>query len=207
MRLATRLVAAMAAAALCLSLAACDGSPDLVGPPEQLKDGEAATLMDAREGLDDAIDTEETLRTSPAQARKLRRRVQSIVSEGTFESERLDEFGLAALGRLGLVVPSLVKRDADGVPESLDRPATQAFLRYAERDAGRAMLLPAQDAVETIVATVEASEAGPDTRIPQRDAAPTLDLRVGGYLREAEHDTQRIWTKLSERLRTLRQGH
>ena len=200
-----RPTARLVAAALCLLLAGCDGGPDLDGPPEEISDADAAALMDAREGVDDAIDTEETLRTSPAQARKLRRRVQAIVSEGTFESDRLDEFGLAALGRLQLAVPSLVEVDADGVPESLDRPATQAFLRYAESDAERALLLPAEQAVEAIERVVERSKAGPETRIPERDAAPTLELRVDGYLREAEDDTERIWPDLSERLRTLRE--
>lgn len=162
--------------------------------------------MVARERLDDAIDTEETLRTSPARARELRRRVQSIVSEGAFEAEKLDEFGLAALGRLQLAVPSLVETDADGVPVALDRPATQAFLRYAERDAPRALLAPAEDAVESIAQVVERTGAGPETRIPKRGGTPSLGPSVNAYLGEAERDVDRIWPGLAQRLRELREG-
>ena len=65
-------------------------------------------------GLDDAIDTEETLRTSRVRGTPAApRRFSAIVSDGSFEDATLDEFGLAALGELRLVVPSLVIADAD----------------------------------------------------------------------------------------------
>lgn len=206
MRPSWRPVAALAAAALCLLVAACDGGSDADDAPEQLSRADARALMAAREGLDDAIDTEETLRTSPAQARKLRGRVQAIASEGAFEAEELDEFGLAALGRLQLVVPSLVETDADGVAVALDRAAARAFLRYAERDPARALLGPAQDAVDSVERVVRRSKAGTETRIPPRQAAPAPELTVGAFLREAEADTKRIWPGLSSRLRSLYEG-
>jgi hypothetical protein len=198
-RLGGRLAAALAAATVCTMLAACDSGPDLDGPPEKLSERDATALLEAREHLDDAIDTEETLRTSPEQARKLRRKAQAIVAEGAFETEELDEFGLAALGRLMLLVPSLVEVDDKRVPEALDRPATRDFLRYAERDADRALLRPAQEEVEAMERIVERSEAGPDTQIPPEEPP----LTVSNYLGEIERNIERIWPGLAERLRSL----
>jgi len=197
-----QLPAAALAAAL---LAACGGGP-APGPPEKLSQEDSNALTSARKSLDAAIKTEARLSDSPQAARKLRGEVQAIVSEGAFETTKLDQFGLAALGRLALVVPSLAEVDSDGVPVALDVEATRAFLRFAERDPARALLVPAEQAVGAIERTVERSEAGPETRILPEDQTASLDLSVADYLREAEDDTQPIWKALSGRLRVLRAG-
>lgn len=162
-------------------------------------------LETAREDLDDVIDTGETLRTSKQEARRLRRAVQGIVSGGALEAERPDEFGLAALGQLRRLVPSLVEVNRDGTVRALDRPATRAFLRYAESDAGRALAGPAGEPVEAIELTLKDSEAGPDTRIAPSDPTVSQDLTVADYLREAERDLAPIWPELAGRLRAVRE--
>ncbi len=196
---------AVAALASALLLTACDGGPDL-GPPDELSQKDSDTLTGERRSLDAAIETQGKLSASPQAASRLRGKVQEIVSEGVFETDKLDEFGLAALGRLGLVVPNLVTADSDGVPVALDTEATRAFLRLAESDPARALLLPTEKIVRAIERTVERSEAGPDTRILPEDEAASLDLRVADYLQEAEDDIRPIWPELSGRLQALRKG-
>ena len=181
-------VAAVAAAAL----AGC-------GAPEELSEDDGRTLAAARERLDDAIDSEETLRTSRAEARRLRRRVQELVSDGSFESGTLDEFGIARLGQLREVAPSLVLQDAEGNMRGLDRPSTQAFLRYAERDAPRALLRPASRQVGLMLHTLEEGDAGKDTKIPRTGRS------ADAYLREAERNVKGIWPLLAKRLSDVRQ--
>ena len=168
------------------------------GAPEELSESDGRMLAAARERLDDAIDTEETLRTSKVEARRLRRRVRALVSDGSFESQRLDEFGIARLGLLREVVPSLVVVNQRGSPRALDRPATAAFLRFAERDAGRAMLRPARAGVEAIVEGIERGDAGEDTKIPR------VGKTAADFLRETERDVSPIWPALAERLRDAR---
>ncbi len=194
----------MALAAVLL-LTACDAGSDSE-PPAELSAKDSAALTDARSRLDAAIETEARLSASPQAARRIRGKVQAIVSEGVFETEVLDEFGLAALGRLMLVAPSLVEVDSDGVPEALDREATRAFLRFAERDPARALLAPAEQAVGAVERTVQRSESGPDTRILPGDGGASPGPRVAGYLQQAEGDTGPIWPELSRRLRVLREG-
>ena len=106
----------VAALAALLVLAARRGRA--AAPPTSSRDEDARALAAAREGLDDAIDTEETLRTSKAQGPQAARQVRRIVSRGAFESGQLDEFGLASLGELGLAVPSLVILDSRRVPSA-----------------------------------------------------------------------------------------
>ena len=179
---------ALAAAA---ALAGC-------GAPEQLSEEEGRALQSARERLDDAIDSEEALRTSASEARRLRRRVREIVSDGSFESEPLDEFGIAKLGELTQVVPSLVLLSDRGTPKALDRRATATFLRFAERDASRALLRPARHAVDHMVRTLERADAGKETEIPVvREAASE-------YLDAAERDVRSIWPALGRRLADAR---
>jgi hypothetical protein len=183
--------AALVAVAAALALSGC-------GAPEELSEEDGRSLLTARERLDDAIDTEEVLRTSRAEARRLTRRVRTLISDGSFESSRLDEFGIARLGLLRDAVPSLVVVNARGTARALDRPATAAFLRHAESDAARAMLRPARDQVDVIVKTLEDGDAGEETRIPPGDRT------AAAYLREAERDVRPIWPPLAARLRGAR---
>ena len=169
------------------------------GAPEELSEDEGRTLAAARERLDDAIDSEETLRTSRTEARRLRARVQELVSDGSFESGTLDEFGIARLGQLREVAPSLVRLDDKGNMRGLDRPSTQAFLRFAERDASRALLRPASRQVGLMIHTIEEGDAGEDTKIPR------VGTSAGSYLREAERNVRDIWPLLAKRLSDVRQ--
>ena len=164
------------------------------GEPEKLSVKEGRTLATARERLDDAIDGEETLRTSRTEAGRLGRQVMRIVSDGSFEDKRLDDFGLAKLGQLREVAPSLVIEDSQGSVRALDRPATADFLRYAERDAARALLRPARAQVSIIVHTLDDAGAGKDTKIP------VVGKTAQAYVREAERDVKRIWPSLGMRL-------
>ena len=169
------------------------------GAPEELSEDEGRTLLAAREGLDDAIDTEETLRTSRAEARRLRARVQELVSDGSFERSTLDEFGIARLGQLREAAPSLVLQDLDGNMRGLDRSSIVAFLEHAERDAARALVRPASREVGLMLHTLEEGDAGKDTKIPRtgKDAE--------AYLREAERNVKDIWPLLAKRLANARQ--
>ena len=148
----------------CTVLAAC-------GAPEELSQRDGTTLRDAREVLDQTIDTEEALRTSPEEARRIKRQVRRIVSRGAFETAPLDEFGLAALGELREIVPGLVETDEEGVVKTLDRPATRAFLRYATTDADRALRKPANDQVFAIEEVMRSAEPGPTPRSPRARAS------------------------------------
>ena len=203
-----RALAGLAVAIAALALGACDGGGD-PEPPRELSEADSSALIQAREGLDRALRREAKLRASPRAARKIRGKVQEIASEGVFEAKQLDEFGLAALGRLKLVAPNLVISDADGVPESIDKEATRAFLRFAERDPSRALLPVAERHVTTIERTVERSEPGRGTRIEQGgDAAASSSAppRVGRYLETTEAAIQTTWPELSGRLHVLREG-
>jgi len=181
-------VAAIATAAIVVAvLAGC-------GEPWKLPVDDGRALAGARELLDDAIDTEEVLRTSAVEARRLRARVQQLVSDGSFEGAALDEFGIARLGQLREVVPSLVILDAEDAARALDRPATDAFLRFAERDAARALLAPASRQVRSIVKVLDEGDAGAGTKIP------VVGQTADAYLREAEREVRRIWPRLAERL-------
>lgn len=184
----------MAVAALAVAaLAGC-------GAPDKLSTDDGRRLAGARERLDDAIDTEEALRTSKVEARRLRERVRRLVSGGDFEDERLDEFGIAKLGQLREVVPSLVIVNAEGDVRALDRPATRAFLRFADRDAARALLGPASKQVDVMVQTLDEADAGPDTDIP------VVKMTAGAYLRETERDVKGIWPSLARRLADTRES-
>ena len=191
-----RRLAGATALLACAILAGC-------GAPERLSEREGTALLDAREVIDGTIDNAETLRTSPEEARRIRREVQKIVSRGAFETAPLDEFGLAALGELREIVPGLAETDAQGVVESLDRPATRAFLRYATSDAKRALRKPANDEVFAIEEVIRKAEPGPDSDIPRgRTESPALT--VDEFLRGTERDLKPIWPDLARRLATLR---
>jgi hypothetical protein len=184
------------AAAVLAVLAGC-------GAPDELSRVDALELANARERLDDAIDTEETLRTSRRETRRIRAEVRRIVSRGYFEAKTLDEFGLAALGEMQQVVPSLVETDLDGVPRNLDRPALRAFLRYSETDPKRALLGPATDEVAEIERIVEDSDADGDTRVPTPGGEGIKDKTMDELLNTAERDVAPIWPTLADRLSRL----
>ena len=182
-----RLAPSVALGLVLAAVAAC-------GSPEELSQDDGRVLTSAREQIDDAIDTEETLRTSKDEARRLVARVRKIVAKGSFETDKLDEFGIADLGLLREIVPSLVIVDADGTPEDLDRSALKAFLANATSDAPAALLPAVEKRVGVIVDKLEATDAGDDTKIPgaQADAA--------GFLDAVARDVRRIWPDQAERL-------
>jgi hypothetical protein len=164
-----RVLTAVAAAALLVG--GCGGTAEL--DPD-----DARRLAAARAELDDAIDTEETLRTDPEEARRLVRLVRRRLGGPPRQVEE--------------VVPSLV--DAGG---RLDRRAVRAFLTYGESDAAMAMLPPAEEAVATATDALEDADA--DTKIP------TLEDRTAeAYLEEAERDVRPIWPDLADRLEDAR---
>lgn len=194
-----RLVVTIAALVLAgASLGACGG-----GAPDRLATDDARALEQARAGLDDALDTEEALRTSREETRRIVGKVREIVSRGVFESERLDEFGLAALGELQKVVPSLVETSADGTPRRLDREGTRAFLRYAADDAPRALLGPAAREVDRIEHTIEEAEPDAETEVGASDPTASVMMTVAQYLDAGERDIRDVWPSLAGRLGAL----
>lgn len=197
-----RPAAAAAAVLVCGALAACGGG----GAPDELTAPDGRALDGARSGLDDALDTSEALRTSDEETRRIVGEVREIVARGAFESEELDEFGIAALGELREIVPSLVETSRNGTPRSLDRAATRAFLAHADDDPGRALLIPAREEVEVIERTVGDSGADTQTTIPPRGPAASRNESLGDFLSEAQRDTRSVWPGLSERLDELLPG-
>ena len=177
-----------AAAIALTALAGCGG-------PDRLSEEEGRSLAAARERLDDAIDTEEALRTSRAEARRIRREVRRIVSDGSFEQSPLDEFGIARLGELREVAPSLVLTDSRGNVRALDRRSTVPFLRHAESDPARALLRPASRQVSVMQHLLEEAHAESDSEIP------VVGRTAEEYLREAARDTRAIWPALGRDLR------
>lgn len=178
----------LTAAAVALTvLAGCGG-------PDSLSAEEGRSLAGARERLDDALDTEEALRTSRAEARRIRRAVQEIVTDGSFEQSPLDEFGIARLGELREIAPSLVITDARGDVRALDRRSTVPFLRYAEIDAARALLRPASRQVSVMQHLLEEADADKDSEIP------VVGKTAEAYLREAARDVRAIWPALGRDL-------
>jgi len=161
------------------------------GAPDELSRGDTAKLTTAREAVEDAIKTEADLR-SPAKLRRIQRKVQRLVATGSFEAETLDEFGLAALGELQQVVPSVVETDADGVPVELDRPALRAFRRYAATDPRRALRGPVAEEVDRIERVIDESDADGDTQVGDETAED--------YVRGVQRDLRPIWPRLAERV-------
>ena len=160
------LVAAAVAAAL-LGAAGC-------GAPDSLDSDDDRALATAREGLDDALDTEETIRTSPAMGRALATQVERAGDDAT------------AVERL---VPSLVD---DG---EIDSEAVSGFVRYAASDAPRALLIPAQREVDAMVEVIDDSGADGDTEVPH-----ARDQPMDRYLDEVERDIRDVWPSLSKEL-------
>jgi hypothetical protein len=146
------------------------------GGTAELSDDEAKTLQSARERLDDAIDTEEVLRTDRGEARRLAREVRRHASR---------------TARIRRVAPSLVTRGGQ-----LDRRALGVFLARATSDAPAALRLPAAREVERMVTTLEDKDH--ETKVePLRQTADA-------YLAEATRDVRPIWPDLARRLRRAR---
>ncbi len=187
----------IAAVALGLTVVGC-------GDARELSKQDARTLSESRADLDDALDTEETLRTSRAEALALRTKVQRIIGRGAFENGgKPDEFGLAALGQLRELVPSLVVERGNSVVR-LDQPAAKRFLANAATDPAAALYLPAKGEVDTIVAVAEGDDTGPNTKIPRVPPGPAGNQTVSQYLRRAARDLRPVWPKLAKRLTDTR---
>ncbi len=197
-----RLAVTIALALTCASAAGCGGDE----APDRLATDDARALEHARAGIDNALDTEEALRTSREETRRIVGEVREIVSRGAFESERLDEFGLAALGELAKVVPSLVETSADGTPRRLDREGTRAFLRHAAGDAPRALLVPAAREVDRIEHTIEEADPDAETKVGAGDPTAGAMMTVAQYLDAVEGDTREVWPGLARRLRAAGDG-
>lgn len=147
------------------------------GGPAELSNEEGQTLQSARERLDDAIDTEETLRTDEVEARRIAREVRRRESQTV---------------RLENVVPSLVTPNGQ-----VDREALDAFLANAATDAPAALHRPAAREVGRMVATLEDKDA--ETKIVV--TGQTADA----FLAEAERNVKDIWPDLARRLQQARE--
>ena len=161
------------------------------GAPDELSREDTDKLTTSRQAIDDAIETAVDLR-NPAKLRRIQREVRRLIATGSFEAEKLDEFGLAALGELQQVVPSVVETDAMGVPVDLDRPALRTFRRYAASDPRRALRGPVAEEVDRIERVIEDSDADADTRVG--------DETVNEYVRGVERDLGSVWPGLARRL-------
>jgi hypothetical protein len=160
------LAAALAAAVL---LGGC-------GAPDQLEDADDRRLAAARERLDDALDAEEAIRTSPQLARDLRRRVQRAAARSDARA-------------LGRAAPSLITE------RGIDTRSVSAFVRLAERDAPGALLIPARREVDEIVDVIDDSGADADTEVPS-----ARGRKLDDYLAEVERDIGEVWPPLSNEL-------
>jgi hypothetical protein len=136
-----RALALAAGAAAALFIGACGG-------PDKLNADQKKTLAGARERLDEAIDTEEAMRSSGDEAR---RRVRAV-------GRRL---GGSALSQVEDAAPALV-----------DGGDVRDFLHYGRRDPARALRPPAERQVLVIASTL--SDKAPDTKIGAQSAAAFL---------------------------------
>lgn len=175
------------------------------GDAAELSKKDATTLNASRSDLDDALDTEETLRTSLAEAATLRTKAQRIVGRGSFENGgKPDEFGLAALGELRELVPSLVLERGSSVV-ALDQPATRAFLAKATTDPAGALYPAAESEVDSIEKVVGGDDVGADTKVPATSPGASSNQTVSGYLRESQRDVAPVWPRLAARLKSARE--
>jgi hypothetical protein len=181
------------AALVAVAIAAC-------GAPAELPEGDGVELDLARERTIAAVETEHRLSSSPATADRVVARVRKIVASGALESRQLDEFGLAALGELRLVAPSLVIVDRLEVPRELDREALTAFLAQARSDSAAATRPAAATETARIVEIVERSDAGPDTEIP------VVGMTADVYLADLSARLRPTWPELAADLAAARSG-
>jgi hypothetical protein len=162
-------------AALAAAVAAAVLGATGCGAPDRLDSDDDRALAAAREGLDDALDTEEAIRTSPALGRRLAARAERA------------QGAPAALERL---VPSLVD------DSKVDDRAFSAFVRYAESDAPRALLLPAQAEIDRMVEVIDDSGADGDTKVPHDGDRP-----LERFVAAVERDIGDVWPSLSKQLK------
>jgi len=186
-----RRAALLLAAALAAAVAAC-------GAPAELPKGDGIELDLARDRAIAAVETERRLSASSATAERLVASVRKIVSSGALEARQLDEFGLAALGELRLVAPSLVIVDRLEIPRELDREALRAFLAEAATDPAGATRPAAAAEVARVVEIVAGSDAGPDTEIP------VVDMTTDVYLADLVARLRPAWPDLAADLEAVR---
>ena len=186
-----RRTAILVAALLAAAVGAC-------GAPDELSRDEGVQLDIARDRIVAAVDTEQRIADDPAAAKRLLARVRKIVSSGAFESPRLDEFGLAALGELRLAAPSLVIVDRQEIPRQLDREALTAFLDQVDSDPAAALKPAAATEVAHIDRILRDSDAGPDTRIP------VVDMTADIYLADLAARLRPVWPDLAADLSATR---
>jgi len=186
-----RALACLLAVLAAATLPACGGPGELAG-----EDGIALAL--ARERIAAAARTEERMAADPDVAARLLRRVRAVVATGALEPRQLDEFGLAALGRLRLAVPSLAIVDERGIPRRLDRAALTAFLAEAERDPAAALRPAVAAETDRVLEIFAAANPGPDTEIP------VADMHADLYLADLVARVHAGWPDLAARLAAAR---
>lgn len=190
-----RRLALLALAALLATTAAACGAR-----PEELSRADARQLELSRDRIVAALETRERLAGSPAAAERLLARVRAIVRTGALEPEQLDEFGLAALGELGLAIPALVRYDERQIPRELDRESLRRFLSHATADPDAAIRRPAAVEVDHIATILDATDAGPDTHIP------ILDQTATDYLTALESRLRPTWPDLADELTAVKRN-
>jgi hypothetical protein len=168
------------------------------GAPDELSRGDGEQLVLARDRVVGAVETERKLRSSPEAAQRLHARVRKIVASGALEAEQLDEFGLAALGELGLAVPSLVIVDRLQIPRELDREALRIFLAEATSDPAAALERPARVEVRRIADVLGEAGADADTDIP------VARQTAGAYVGDLESRLRPTWPELADELANVR---
>jgi hypothetical protein len=172
------------AVVLAATVAAC-------GSPDELSQAEGRQLEIARDRIAATVELNRRLARSPEDADRLLASVRKIVANGALEQRQLDEFGLAALGELRLVAPSLVIVDRLEIPRELDREGLTALLENAKTDPDAATRIPAEKEVERIEQLLGDADAGADTHVP------VLDVSVSGYRRDLAMRLRPLWPDLA----------
>jgi hypothetical protein len=170
---------------LAAAVAAC-------GTPDELSQSQGRQLEISRDRVVAAVELHERLSESRAERDRILASVRKIVATGALEPRRLDEFGLAALGELRLVAPSLVIVDRLEVPRELDRPALVALLESARSDIDAATKIPAATEVGRIDDLLADADAGPDTQIP------VIDTTVSSFRDSLAARLRPVWPDLAD---------
>lgn len=176
--------ALLAAAVLATVVVACGG--------DDLSRADGDRLAISRDRIAAALATYRELEDSPAVGERLVARARKIVASGALEPRQLDEFGLAALGELRLIAPSLVIVDRIEIPRELDRPALTAFLEHARTDPSAATKPAAESAIAEIDSVLDATGTTPESEIP------VVDETVAAYLDALESRLRPVWPDLAD---------